>query len=70
MNLANQFTAMKEMERADSVKRKKRTPRKDKPTEPTPTDEPETKSATPEAAIETPDSKPSKAKPTSYSSFF
>jgi hypothetical protein len=61
---------MKEMTKADSVKRKKTTSRRHKTTEPTQPDEPETESAASEAATETSDPNPIKAKPTNYSNFF
>lgn len=61
---------MKEMAKADSVKRKKTNSRRHKTTEPTQPDEPETESAASEAATEMPDPKLSKAKPTNYSNFF
>ena len=66
LNVANRITVMKEMVKADSVKRKKTMSRRHKKTEPTQPDEPTAS----EAATETSDQKPSKAKPTNYSSFF
>ena len=70
LNAANRITAVKEMAKADSVKRKKTTSRRHKTAEPTQPDEPETESAASEAATETSDPKPPKAKPTYYSSYY